>query len=264
MSSADASRPPGLSQDFGGVTFFWDFSDPGLIQSETRLVLTGIQHDTVFAHAKDYAAQTPENISTPNLAAVPNLTGVLLELGGKSPNIVFADADQEAAANGVIAGVFAASGQTCMAGPRLPVQREAMDDLVSRVAARARSIRVGDPADPETEMGPMATPGQHAKVEGMLRQALADGARFACGGLDDPGSPGGLFVPPTMVLDVRPDMEIAREEVFGPVLCVMPFDTEEGALRLANDTRFGLAAGVWTNDVRRAHRMGVGALRRSE
>ncbi|MEP9349439.1 aldehyde dehydrogenase [Xanthobacter sp. KR7-225] len=185
--------------------------------------------------------------------AADNLTGVLLELGGKSPNIVFDDCDPAAAANGVVSGIFAASGQTCMAGSRLVIQRAIMEDVLGRVIERARTIRLGDPGMPETEMGPVATPQQYAKVTGMIRAAVAEGARLACGGPD--AGPGGLFVPPTVLVDVTPDMTIAREEVFGPVLSVIPFDTEEEAIAIANDTEFGLAAGIWSLNIQRAHRV---------
>lgn len=186
-------------------------------------------------------------------SAADNLTGVLLELGGKSPNIVFQDCDPEAAANGIIAGIFAATGQSCMAGSRLVIHRSVMDDILSRVIARAATIRMGDPSDPETEMGPVATADQHAKVTGMIEQAVAEGATLACGG--PVAERGGLFVPPTILTGVTPEMTIAREEVFGPVLAVLPFDTEEEAVRLANDSQFGLAAGIWTLNVQRAHRV---------
>jgi aldehyde dehydrogenase (NAD+) len=185
--------------------------------------------------------------------AADNLTGVLLELGGKSPNIVFDDCDPAAAANGIIAGIFAASGQTCMAGSRLVIQRSIMDAVLGRVIDRARTIRLGDPAQVDTEMGPVANRAQFDKINGMIRAAVAEGATLACGGAD--ASPGGLFIPPTILTGVTPDMGIAREEVFGPVLCVIPFDDEEEAIRIANDTEFGLAAGVWTLNVQRAHRM---------
>lgn len=186
-------------------------------------------------------------------AAADNLTGVLLELGGKSPNIVFDDCDPAAAANGVIAGIFAATGQSCMAGSRLVIQRSIMDDVLGRVIERTGAIKLGDPTQPDTEMGPVATPQQHRKIIDMIDQAVAEGARVVCGG--GPGEAGGLFVQPTVLVDVRPDMTIAREEVFGPVLSVLPFDTEEEAIAIANDSRFGLAAGVWTQNVQRAHRM---------
>ncbi len=185
--------------------------------------------------------------------AADNLTGVLLELGGKSPNIVFDDCDPVAAANGIIAGIFAASGQSCMAGSRLVIQRSVMDDVLGRVIERAKTIKLGDPTQADTEMGPVATRQQHEKITGMIKGAVAEGARVACGGTD--AGPGGLFVPPTVLVDVTPDMTIAREEVFGPVLCVLPFDTEQEAIAIANDTEFGLAAGIWTQNVQRAHRV---------
>jgi (Z)-2-((N-methylformamido)methylene)-5-hydroxybutyrolactone dehydrogenase len=187
-------------------------------------------------------------------AAVSNLTRFSLELGGKSAQVVFADADLDAAANGIVAGVFAASGQTCMAGSRLLVHESVHDDLVARVAARCEQIVMGDPGDETTEMGPLATTAQRDKVLGLLDSAAAEGASVACGGGPAQGL-GGLFVEPTVLCDVDPAMRIAREEVFGPVLCVLPFTDEDEAITLANDTPFGLAAGVWTRDIHRAHRV---------
>jgi acyl-CoA reductase-like NAD-dependent aldehyde dehydrogenase len=176
-----------------------------------------------------------------------------LELGGKSAQVVFADCDVPATVNGIMSGVFAATGQTCMAGSRLIVHRSLQQAIVDALVTRARTIRMGDPMDPATEMGPAATAAQHRKILAMVQEATSQGAQVAVGGAA--GDLGGFFVQPTVLTNVTPDMRIAQDEVFGPVLAVMAFDTEEEAIALANGTKYGLAAGIWTNDVRRAHRM---------
>ena len=187
-------------------------------------------------------------------AAAANITDVLLELGGKSAHVVFDDADLDAACNGVLAGVFAATGQTCMAGSRLLVSRDVHDALVNKIVDRARSIRLGDPRAADTEMGPVATEPQYRKVLSFLDSAASEGATVAAGGRADE-SLGGFFVQPTVLTGVKPTMTVACEEVFGPVLSVIPFDSEAEAIALANDSRYGLAGAVWTKDIHRGHRV---------
>jgi aldehyde dehydrogenase (NAD+) len=185
------------------------------------------------------------------------LIPVTLELGGKSPNIVFDDADREAAVMGAISGIFAATGQTCIAGSRLLVQRSMHDEFVSRLIEVAKTAKIGDPMSMDTHVGPVTTPPQFQKVMDYLDIAKAEGANCVLGGgaYTGEGAKGKQFVEPTIFTGVNNQMRIAQEEVFGPVLSVIPFEDEEEAVQIGNDINFGLAAGVWTSDMGRAIRM---------
>ena len=183
------------------------------------------------------------------------LKPTILELGGKSANIFFEDVDVPNVVNGVIAGIFAAAGQTCVAGSRLFVHESIASELISLVADRAKRIIMGDPRKDETEMGPMS---QLTLVEGANRRvarAIEQGATVLAGGADAPRPERGWFMPPTVIDGVTTDMEVVREEIFGPVLSIIRFTNEDEVISMANDTEYGLAAGIWTNNLGRAHRV---------
>jgi aldehyde dehydrogenase (NAD+) len=189
--------------------------------------------------------------------AADHLARVSLELGGKSPNIVFDDADLEATNNGVVSGIFAATGQTCIAGSRLFVQEQAHDELVERLSEKAGTIKLGNPLEMETEMGPVAFKEQLDKVQSYIEVGRQEGAELVYGGKrpDTEQLKDGYFIEPTIFTGVDNDMRVAREEIFGPVLSVIPFESEEDLIRQANDTSYGLAAGIWTRDIQKAHRV---------
>lgn len=187
------------------------------------------------------------------VAAARRHARLSLEMGGKSPNIIFADADIDTAANGVMAGIFAATGQSCMAGSRVLVEKPVFDRLADLLVSRGGKMIAGDPLDPGTQLGPLASRAQLEKVLGYFTIAEEDGLPKLMGGcrIDRPG----FFVEPTVYGPVANDCRLAREEIFGPVVCLIPFEGEEEAVMIANDTEYGLAAGIWTENLRRAHRM---------
>jgi 5-carboxymethyl-2-hydroxymuconic-semialdehyde dehydrogenase len=188
-------------------------------------------------------------------AGAPTLKRSSIELGGKSPVVVFDDADAELCVDAALAQIFTMNGQRCTAGSRLLVQEGLYEQLVDAVAQRAGRIRVGDPTDARTELGPLIRLEHHQRVMEYIASARADGARVLAGGERPPGFPDGNFLQATVIADVTERMSVFQEEIFGPVLVAMPFTDEGDAIRLANATPYGLAAYVWTNDIRRAHRV---------
>ncbi|MGJ4859739.1 aldehyde dehydrogenase [Labrys sp. La1] len=182
-----------------------------------------------------------------------NLASTSLELGGKSPFIVFADADLESAANAQVAGIFAATGQSCVAGSRLIVERSVKDRFVALLKRKAEAVRIGSPLDMATEVGPLATARQRQHIDALVERSSAMGARIVTGGRVPEGE--GFYYPPTILDCDGVDSPSLVEEFFGPVLSIVSFETEEEALRLANDTVYGLASGVFTQNLTRAHRL---------
>jgi acyl-CoA reductase-like NAD-dependent aldehyde dehydrogenase len=230
---------------------------PGVVNIVTGYGAAGaalVEHPLVDKVAFTGSTATGQAIAR---AAAARNARVTLELGGKSPNIIFADADLDAAADGIIKGIFSASGQTCMAGSRILVQDSIGDDFFEEVARRVSLLRLGDPLDRATQISPVASRAQLAKVLSYIDIAKGEGARAITGG-GQPAAPAlasGFFVEPTLFTNVTNDFRVAREEIFGPVGAVIRFSDEDDAVRIANDTPFGLAAAVWTESLKRGHRM---------
>jgi phenylacetaldehyde dehydrogenase len=186
-------------------------------------------------------------------AGESNLKKVTLELGGKSPNIVFPDADLNLAIPGAANAIFFNHGQCCCAGSRLYVHRSIFDEVVEGVAAQAKKIRVGDGLDPKTQMGPLVSKEQFDRVCGFLESGASEGARAMAGGKARDGK--GFFVEPTVLVDTLPNMRVVQEEIFGPVVTAMPFDDIDEIAATANDSIYGLAAAVWTKDISKGHKL---------
>jgi phenylacetaldehyde dehydrogenase len=188
-------------------------------------------------------------------AAAKNFALTTMELGGKGAVIIFDDMDIERAVNGAAFAAFIAAGQTCVCGARILVQRSIYEKFLAAFKTKVAKIRIGDPSDPKTQLGPMISERSRTRVLGMLDRAQKTGAKLLTGGAIPAEQKTGFYLEPTVLYDVDPQSEIAQDEVFGPVTVVMPFEDETDALKIANGTRFGLAASIWTNDVARAHRV---------
>jgi len=184
-----------------------------------------------------------------------HLKGLSMELGGKSPCIVFADADLERALDAAVFGVFSLNGERCTAGSRILVERSIYDDFVARLAERAGNVVVGPPGEADTQLGALVHAEHYERVKQYVRIGVQEGARLVAGGDRPAHLPGGNYLAATVFCDVTPAMRIFQEEIFGPVVCVTPFEDEADAVRLANATKYGLAAYVWTSDLRRGHRV---------
>jgi acyl-CoA reductase-like NAD-dependent aldehyde dehydrogenase len=187
--------------------------------------------------------------------AADTLKKLTLELGGKSPNIVFADADLDAAVRGATTGIFYGKGEVCAAGSRVLVEKSVYDAFVAKLAERAQKLVPMDPLDPKARLGALINTTQMEKVLGYVETGVKEGARLVAGGKRQPVNGKGTFVQATVLADVDNRMRVAQEEIFGPVMAVIPFEGEDQAVALANDTEFGLASGVWTQDVKKAHRV---------
>jgi betaine-aldehyde dehydrogenase len=230
---------------------------PGVVNIVTGAGAT-VGHAIALSHLVDKIAFTGGTKTGRSImqAATSNLKKISLELGGKSPNVVFADADFDTAIDYALFGIFANAGQVCSAGSRLILERSVHDRFMERLVERAQKIRVGNGFDPQTEMGPIISPLHCERVEGYIKAGHEEGARLLCGGNRLGGALSkGNFIAPTIFDRTEPSMRIVQEEIFGPVLAVQTFEDEAEAIALANDTVYGLAGAVFTQDIGKAHRV---------